>query len=58
MSKKLEDHTPDQAPMVSYVHVGNPNGVVFVQYKHDPLPSWAFDVRDVEEKKREPNTGQ
>lgn len=58
MSEKLEDHTPDQSPMVSYVHRLDPQGPAFVQYKHDPLPSWAFDVRDIEEKKREPNTGQ
>ncbi len=33
-------------PMVTYTHA-NGGGVRFRQYKKDPIPAWATDVRDV-----------
>lgn len=36
----------DTEPMVTYSHVNDPTGVRFRQYKKDPLPPWAVDVRD------------
>ena len=31
--------------MVSYAHKSSPRGQRFCQYKKDPLPAWAVDVR-------------
>jgi hypothetical protein len=35
----------DNEPKITYCHTDNPN-IRFHQYKKDPVPVWAVDIRD------------
>ena len=35
----------DEEECVTYAHMADPNGYRFRQYKKDPIPAWAVDVK-------------